>query len=117
MVNTGSLRVTNLQITGSAMVLSDLTCQLQSDPDTSFSFGAASVLQPGEVVLCTKQYAVTTADIEADARDVQVTVVGDAANNQRPSDAASVSISPERRLTLAVEIMEDGCGRPMLPGQ
>jgi hypothetical protein len=115
-VNTGSLRITNLQLSVPPMVSAGLTCQLQSVPETPYSFGTASVLQPGEVVMCTKQYAVTTADIEANARNVQVTVAGDAANGQAPSDFGSVLITSEPRYMLEVEVLADGCNKPMQPG-
>lgn len=118
--NTGSLRIQALSLTAETPVVisaDDLVCQLQSDPPVAFTFGAASVLQPGQVIECSTEYTVTVPDVEARLRTMRFTVLGSAVNGQSPSATASNYFSTEPRLTLELELLVDQCTQPMEPGK
>ena len=119
MQNTGSLRVEDLTLTANTslvIAVEDLVCYLQSDTPVAFTFGSASVLQPGQVVECSTEYTVTPADIEARYRTATFTVAGTAASGVPPYDSAYALIGTEPRLTLELDLILDQCTQPLGPG-
>lgn len=116
-INTGSLRISALQLTAPTMVTEGLTCALQSDPSATFTFGPTSQLQPQDGVICASEYAVTTADIEGGPRDVPVSVTGTAAGGQTVNEADSKLLQPVPRYSLDVDLLMDGCNTLMQPGK
>jgi hypothetical protein len=117
--NTGSLRVEDLTLTAdtsSLVSVDDLVCHLHSDTPAAFSFGAASVLQPGQFVECYTEYIFTPADIEGIYQTVAFALLGSAASGAAPSDTVVAGIGTLPRNTLEMDLFIDQCTQPLEPG-
>lgn len=113
--NTGSLRISSLQLEAEAFVTSGLVCTLDS---ATFVFGTTgSVLQPGDTVQCSKEHNVTTEDIETSFRDLNATVTGVATGQPSLSVTKTQFVSSAPRPGLVVEMVQEECDKPLQPGR
>jgi len=110
-VNTGNLRLKNVELHLPATISNNMTCTIGSAPFVSSS----SVLEPKAQLLCRAGYLVTTADIEAEPQELSVSVAAMSAVNSSITATKNLTLTAVRMPQLAVTV--DNCSAtPTMPG-
>lgn len=111
-VNTGTLRLRNVDLSIPADINSTLACTT----DGIASAPRAAVLEPGSVVRCNASLTVTTARIEAGPQQLSVSAAAGSVLGAMVPVAKSVLLQPSVNPVLSVTIDVAGCTKPTKAG-
>ena len=103
--NIGNLKLSNVTLVVPALVSLSMTCNVGA---ADFNNGS-SVLAPGALLICTASYHVTTADIEAAAKTLTVSVTATSVLGGSISSEKEVTLTPQPSPKLTVNINAAGC--------
>jgi hypothetical protein len=119
--NIGSLRIRGLsmQVSGAPITPNTFSCVLSGTTydSTTLPALAQAIIEPGQGGSCSGTYSITTADIEAGVRSLDVTVSGMTAIGDSLDTSQTVVVTPVRRPFLEADVAVELCSNATSAGK